>query len=96
MLFWSFVSAPHRIAKKMVQEALYHNTRFLVYFGLEGWMLSALTCGFSAVHNLFDAICQIFFMSLFRLISLFYLKNFRGIVDSCHKKRTSGDEKKKK
>jgi len=79
---------PQEIAKTMVKEALCNNTRFQVYFGLEGWMLSTLTSGMSSVHTFLDAVCQVFLMSLLRFISLFYLKSFRRIVEFCHVKRT--------
>jgi len=80
---------PEEIAQKMVKEALSNNTRYLVWFGLEGWMMSTLTCGMSGVHNFVDALCQILLLSLFRFVSLFYLKKFRSLVESCHSKRTN-------
>ena len=78
----------------MVKEALRNNTNFFVSFGVEGWFLSVLTSGMSSVHNLFDVICQIMFMSLFRFISLFVLNGFHSIVQSCHKKRMKEENSK--
>mmetsp|Transcript_11122 Transcript_11122/g.20814 ORF Transcript_11122/g.20814 Transcript_11122/m.20814 type:complete len:370 (+) Transcript_11122:94-1203(+) len=69
------------VAKKIVLSTLQRRPPFLIYFGLEGWMLSSLTAGMSPVHNMVDALCQIFLSGLFRLISLFYLFDFRNIVN---------------
>ena len=71
----------------MLSKALKVNTPFSIYFGLEGWMINSLTGGFSAIHNLSDALSQIFFMSFFRFVSLFFLKQFRSITEACHKDR---------
>ena len=76
----------------MLRKALIVNTPFNVYFGLEGWMINSLTAGFSAVDNLFDALSQILFMSFFRFVSLFFLKQFRSITEACHMKRKKEEE----
>lgn len=77
------------VAKKIVHSALQKRPPFIIYFGLEGWMLSSLTAGMSPVHNMADALCQIFLNGLFRFISLFYLLDFRNIVQRVGKKKAS-------
>lgn len=76
----------------MVKQAMQPNPSFFVYFGLEGWMLTALTAGMSPVCGVVDGITQVALMGVFRFISLFYLNDFWNIVKRCasEKKR---DEK---
>jgi len=62
---------PEVVGNKIVKAALSHNPSFDIYFGLDGWMLSAVAAGMSPVTSLFDAICQISLMGLLRLISYF-------------------------
>jgi len=76
------------IATKMVREAMKPNPPFCVWFGFEGWMLTALTAGMSPVTGVVDGISQVGLMGLFRFISLFYLNDFWNIVKKC-----AGDEK---
>jgi 3-dehydrosphinganine reductase len=71
------------IATKMVQQAMKPNPPFTVWFGFEGWMLSALTAGMSPLSNLLEGVTQVTLMGLFRFISLFYLHNFWNIVKAC-------------
>ena len=68
----------------MVNEALRPNPTFDIYFGIDGWMVSMLTSGFSPVTCLGDAICQVTLMGLLRFISLFYLMDFGRITQNCH------------
>jgi len=68
------------VAKKMVSSATQRRPTFNVYFGIDGWMLSTLTAGMSPCHSIIDGLYQIFLMGLLRLISLFYLMDFRRIV----------------
>ena len=68
------------VAKKIVSSSLQKRPPFLIYFGLEGWMLSSLTAGMSPAHTIVDTLCQIFLNGLFRFISLFYLLDFRNTV----------------
>jgi 3-dehydrosphinganine reductase len=67
----------------MVQQAMKPNPPFTVWFGFEGWMLSALTAGMSPLSNLLEGVTQVTLMGLFRFISLFYLHNFWNIVKAC-------------
>lgn len=80
------------VAKTMLKAALSPNPPFLVYFTLEGWMLCGLTSGMSPVHGLFDALCHVILMSLFRLISLFYLRDFSRIIAKCGKENKEKKE----
>ena len=68
------------VAKKMVASAIRPSPPFFVYFGLEGWMVATLTAGMAPVHNVIDAMYQIFLMSILRFVSLFYLMDFRRII----------------
>ena len=61
--------------------------RHAVHFGLEGWMLSTLTAGMSPVTTFMDAVCQTILMGVFRLVSLFYLMDYRRIVSNCQRKK---------
>lgn len=78
---------PDEVAKKMVLHSIDSRPAFAVYFGLEGWMLATLTAGMSPVHTFLDAICQIFLMGILRLISLFYLKDFRRMISKVAKEK---------
>lgn len=51
-----------------------------IWVGLDGFMLAQLTAGMSPVHRFGTALVQVFTMSLFRLVSLFYLASFNRIV----------------
>ncbi len=57
----------------------------MVYFGLEGWMLSTLTAGMCPLQTNINAFCQIFLMGLLRFVSLFYLMDFRRIISKAKK-----------
>jgi len=69
---------PQEVAKKVIKEMC--SGEFFISFGIDGFMLSNLTCGMSPVHSLFSAVSQIFTAGLFRFISLFYLFSFDNIV----------------
>ena len=81
------------VAGKILSDAV--KGRFYCSIGVDGQMLSNLTCGFSPVISLLDAIQQIVTMGLFRLIALFYLAHFDRIVYNCKRKRDSVDSKNK-
>ena len=51
-----------------------------IWVGLDGFMLAQLTAGMSPVHRLGTALLQVFTMSLFRFVSLFYLASFNRVV----------------
>jgi len=82
---------PNDVARDMVGAALRSNPPFNVYFGLEGWMLSTLTAGMGPPHGTLDVICQVFLMGLLRFVSLFYLWDFRRIVERCRRELEADD-----
>jgi len=72
----------------IVTSALKRRPPFMVYFGLEGWMLSTLTAGMSPLQTNVNGLCQIFLMGLLRFISLFYLMDFRRIIEKAGDKES--------
>lgn len=56
---------------------------FNVWTGLDGFMLSSLTCGMEPVFGMLAALLQVLTCSLFRLVSLFYLFDFYRISHRC-------------
>ena len=50
-------------------------------------MLSSLAAGMSPNPNALDVLCQIFLSGIFRVVSLFYLMDFRHIVAKVQKQR---------
>ncbi|KAH9507693.1 hypothetical protein Btru_053482 [Bulinus truncatus] len=70
--------------------------RFFSSMGLDGIMLSCLTCGFSPVTSLMEATQQVVTMGVFRIISLFYLDHFDRIVRRCKLDREAQKSDKKK
>mmetsp|Transcript_10393 Transcript_10393/g.15878 ORF Transcript_10393/g.15878 Transcript_10393/m.15878 type:complete len:343 (-) Transcript_10393:44-1072(-) len=71
---------PDDSARKMLKCALAKNPKFAVYFNLEGWMLANLTAGMSPVSSLGDAMTQVAFSGVFRIISLFVLNDWWRII----------------
>uniref|UniRef100_A0A8C4QRV4 3-dehydrosphinganine reductase n=1 Tax=Eptatretus burgeri TaxID=7764 RepID=A0A8C4QRV4_EPTBU len=57
--------------------------KFSSSMGSDGYMLTAVTCGMSPITSVIEALQQVFSMGFFRLISLFYLQSFDGIVRRC-------------
>eukprot|EP00563_Minutocellus_polymorphus_P016905 CAMPEP_0181050392 /NCGR_PEP_ID=MMETSP1070-20121207/16492_1 /TAXON_ID=265543 /ORGANISM="Minutocellus polymorphus, Strain NH13" /LENGTH=412 /DNA_ID=CAMNT_0023129335 /DNA_START=115 /DNA_END=1350 /DNA_ORIENTATION=+ len=82
---------PSDVAGTMVDAALASRPRHTVYFGLEGWMLSTLTAGMGPPHGILDLICQVLLMGVFRFISLFYLWDFRRIINRCRTELEGGE-----
>lgn len=74
---------PDVVGKKIVKEACKSNPSFDIYFGIDGWMLSTLACGFNPVTSVLDAVCQVSIMGLLRFVSLFYLMDFGRITQNC-------------
>ena len=66
---------------------------FAIYTGLDGWMLANLTAGMAPAASLFDGFMQVLITSLLRLIALFYVSAFDGIVASCKNKRDAAVKK---
>lgn len=77
---------PEKVAESIVASALKPRPPFMIYFGLEGWMLATLTAGMCPLQTNVNALCQIFLMGLLRFVSLFYLMDFRRIVEKIGKK----------
>jgi len=82
---------PKDVARTMVDAALSCRPRFNVYFGMEGWMLSTLTAGMGPPHGMLDLICQVLLMGVFRFVSLFYLWDFRRIINKCRRELEGGE-----
>ncbi|XP_033754365.1 3-ketodihydrosphingosine reductase-like isoform X2 [Pecten maximus] len=83
----SGVFQPDMVAKTIVEDSL--NGRFQSWVGMDGFMLACMTCGMSPVTTVMDALSQILTASIFRLVSLFYLTHFYGVVSKCKKERDS-------
>lgn len=80
------LAKPHEVAKTMVRSAMQANPPFSVYFSFDGWMLTALTCGFDPVMSVADALSQVVGMTFFRWISLFYLQDWYRIIQQYARK----------
>jgi 3-dehydrosphinganine reductase len=85
------LSQPENIANIMINSALAKNPTFQVYFTFEGWMLSNLTAGMSPVSSMSDAMTQVAWSGLFRLVSLFYSNDFWRTIRNY---RNDGENKK--
>lgn len=60
----------------MIKAAFCQNPQTAVSFGFEGWMLKNLTAGMSPVNSLGDAVTQVAFNGIFRIVSLFVLNDW--------------------
>lgn len=85
--------SPEHVASIILRDTVIG--RFFCSIGIDGYMLSNVTCGFSPVTNFLDAMLQVVSMGIFRFISLFYLYNFDRIVHFCKVKKDSKHEVKK-
>ncbi|XP_072169158.1 3-ketodihydrosphingosine reductase-like isoform X1 [Diadema setosum] len=85
----------HDVAKIIVRDSL--NAVFLSYVGMDGYMLSILTCGMSPVTSMMVGVQQVAFMGLFRVISHLYIGSFDRIIRKCKEQREArlGDAKDK-
>lgn len=81
---------PEQVASNVVSGL--RSGDFAIYTGLDGWMLANLTAGMAPVASLFDGVIQVLLTSLLRLIALFYIVKFDGIVSSCKRKREAENE----
>ena len=54
-------------------------------------MLSTLTAGMGPPHGILDLICQVLLMGVFRFVSLFYLWDFRRIINRCRTELEGGE-----
>ncbi|XP_064599033.1 3-ketodihydrosphingosine reductase-like isoform X2 [Liolophura sinensis] len=82
---------PDVVARSILSDALLG--RFLCYIGVDGYMLTSLTCGMSPVISITEATQQVVTMGLFRIISLFYLDSFDRVVRKCKEKREQNKSK---
>ncbi|XP_050397299.1 3-ketodihydrosphingosine reductase [Patella vulgata] len=85
--------SPHEVAKSIIEDSTHG--KFFSYMGLDGYMLSCLTCGMSPVISMMDATQQVVTSGIFRVISLFYLDYFDRIVQKCKLERENIKEDKK-
>ncbi|KAK3764199.1 hypothetical protein RRG08_044126 [Elysia crispata] len=77
--------SPEKVAQTILDDTV--RGRFFSSVGLDGWMLSNLTCGFSPSTSLMEAVQQVLFMGSFRIVSIFYLNHFDKIVKECKLRR---------
>lgn len=85
---------PESVARTILDDT--QKGKFLSSVGLDGYMISILTSGFSPVTSIKDAAQQVMLMGLFRLISIFYLLLFDHIVKKCKNQaeaETTGNKK---
>jgi 3-dehydrosphinganine reductase len=83
------LAKPEDVGKKMVKEAIKSNPPFAVTFDLDAWMLSNLTAGMGPTTVFGDLVAQIAAMGFFRVISLFYLNAFWGMLRNYKAKKTT-------
>ncbi|XP_064640783.1 3-ketodihydrosphingosine reductase-like [Lineus longissimus] len=72
---------PEVVAKAMVEDS--KSGKFFSYVGLDGYLVAMLTAGMSPVHSIMEGLQQVMLMSIFRLVSFFYLDSFDRIVKKC-------------
>jgi len=82
---------PEDVAKKMIDDLEAGN--FFCTFGLDGFMLGTLTAGMSPASSVVEIVVQFVFMSVFRIVGLFYLATFDGI---CRKWKVLREQNKAK
>lgn len=70
--------APEVVAKSIV-DGMEHWTP-LITVGFDGWMLATLTSGFWPVSTVVGGAIQVLTVGLWRLVALFYIQFFYGIV----------------
>ncbi|KAJ8303312.1 hypothetical protein KUTeg_019708 [Tegillarca granosa] len=79
--------SPNDVAQKVIEDSL--NGKFLSHIGIDGYLLANITCGMSPTTSLLEFIQQVLTMSVFRLVSLFYIVKFDSIVQKCKQERES-------
>ncbi|XP_063232770.1 3-ketodihydrosphingosine reductase [Bacillus rossius redtenbacheri] len=77
--------APEVVAKQMVSDAL--RGKFFSTVGSTGLMLRLVCAGMSPASSLAEAVMQVCFMGLLRIVSLGYLFYFKHIISKCMKNR---------
>ncbi|KAK7114250.1 3-dehydrosphinganine reductase-like [Littorina saxatilis] len=83
---------PEVVAKSILDDMM--RGRFVSSIGLDGFMLSTITAGFSPISSIMEALQQVSLMGLFRFISLFYLAHFDHTVKKCHQETEAESNKK--
>jgi len=76
---------PKHVASSILDDTLKGN--FMNYVGLDGFILGHSTSGMAPCNSVFECLIQFFFMGIFRIISLGYLKSFNKIVRVCALKK---------
>lgn len=79
-----------QVAKDLVRGV--ERRAFNVWTGLDGFMLSNLSCGMEPCFNVLSAVVQVLTCSLFRLVSLAYLLDFYRIAHRCSADRHKAAE----
>ncbi|XP_025114934.1 3-ketodihydrosphingosine reductase-like isoform X2 [Pomacea canaliculata] len=72
---------PDTVAKIILKDSL--KGKFLSSVGIDGFMVSTLTCGFSPATSFMEGLSQVTLMGLFRLIALSYLAYFDYVIKKC-------------
>lgn len=76
---------PEVVADKLLKDAL--AGKFFSTVGIEGFMLTVLCAGMSPFNSIMELLSQSMLAGLFRLISAWYLVNFKRIIQNCMKMR---------
>jgi 3-dehydrosphinganine reductase len=74
----SGVLTAEQVAKKIIKAT--RNGSFTCSYGINGFMLTSLTCGAQPATTIGEIICQSFFAGLLRLIMLRVLKSFYTLI----------------
>lgn len=69
------------VAKSILKDVLRGN--FMNTIGMDGFILGHLSAGMAPCNSILHAIYQVYLMGIFRIISMFFLKSFDGIVAKC-------------
>jgi 3-dehydrosphinganine reductase len=74
----SGVLSAEKVARKIIQST--KKGSFTCSYGVNGFLLTCLTCGAQPVTTVWEIICQSLFTGLIRLIMLRVLKSFYSLV----------------
>jgi len=72
---------PEQVASSLLQDVC--AGRFFSYLGLDGWLLTTLTCGFAPADSLVEFLGQVLLMGPCRLIAYFYSAWMNRVVLHC-------------
>nr|XP_034195856.1 3-ketodihydrosphingosine reductase isoform X2 [Osmia lignaria] len=81
----SSLVSPEVVADKLFKDAL--AGKFFSTVGIEGFMLTVLCVGMSPFNSIMELLSQSMLVGLFRLVSAWYLVNFKKIIQNCMKMR---------